>query len=130
MASLFLLRGWIHNQSHSAGEHLPFRLFGRELFAPLTREAIEPGALSLIRQLPRRGDPAFRLQPMKRRIQRPRLDLEQVFGGPLNVFSDRVPMGGSGKQGSKDQEVERASQKLDMRWRFAPHCVDTLPYIM
>ena len=63
---------------------------------------------------------------MERRIQRPGLDLEQVFGGPLNVFGDRVAVGGSGKQGAEDQEIERASQQLNTGRRLASHCVDIL----
>src|SRR2546430_16783959 len=42
----------------------------RELCAPLTRETIEPGSLPFGRQLPGGADPAFRLQPMERRIER------------------------------------------------------------
>ena len=84
-----------------------------ELFAPKRREAIEPGPLAFVGQFPGGGDPAFGLQSMERRIQRPGLDLEQVFRGPLNVFGDRVAVGGSGKQRAEDEEVERALQQLN-----------------
>jgi len=40
--------------------------------------------------------------------------LEKVFRGPLNVFSDRVAVGRSGKECAEDKEIERASKQLNM----------------
>jgi len=85
-------------------------LFGRELFAPRLREAIESGPLAFDGKFPGGGDPAFRLQPMERRIQGPSLDLEKVFRSPLNALRDRVAVGGSGEECAEDQEIERSFQ--------------------
>jgi hypothetical protein len=68
--------------------------------------------------------------PMERRIQGPGLNLEEVFRGPLNVFSDCVAVGRSGKKGPENQEIERASQPLNMGWRRASHCVGILPCVV
>ena len=110
-------------------------MFGSELFPPERCEAIKSGPLAFVGQLPGSRDPAFRLQPMERRIQRPGLDLEQVFRGPLNVFGDRVAVGGPCEQSAEDEEVERALQQLDTGRRLSgslcrhstKFCVECLP---
>src|SRR5439155_14806074 len=51
-SSLRLLIDSIQDQCHGAGESLPLRSFGRELFAPERRQAIEPGPLAFRRELP------------------------------------------------------------------------------
>jgi hypothetical protein len=63
---------------------------------------------------------------MKRRIQGPSLDLEKIFRCPLNVFRDRVAVAGSGEECAEDEEIERASQQLNMGRRLASHCVGIL----
>ena len=93
---------------------------------PFACEAIEAGPLAFGRQIPGGGDPAFRLQAMERRIQGPGLDLEKVFRGSLNVFRDRVAVGGSGEERAEDKEIERASQQLNMGRRLVSHCVGIL----
>src|SRR5580704_12787961 len=108
-----LLIDWIQDQSHGAGERLPLRLFADQLFPPERREAIVAGALAFVGQLPGGRNPAPRLEPMDGRVQRTGLDLQQVFGGPLNVFCDGVPVTGSCQQRPEDQQVERALQELD-----------------
>ena len=122
--------GRIQDQSHGAGEGLPFRLLGGQLLAPERREPIVPGALALVGELPGRRDPALRLQPVQRRIERAGLDLQQVFRGPLNVLGDGVAVGRSGEQRAQDQEVERALQELHAGRRLAAHCVGILLYIV
>ena len=68
---------------------------------------------------------------MEGRVQRTGLDLEQVFRGPLNVFGDGMPVGGSCEQGAEDEEVERALQEFHTRGRFfAAHCVGILLFIL
>jgi hypothetical protein len=46
------------------------------------------------------------------RIQRTGFNLQQVFGRPLDVFSDRVTVHWSWKKGPEDQQIERALQQL------------------
>src|SRR5215831_8309260 len=112
-SSLRLLIAWIQNQRHGAGEGVPFRVLGRELLTPERRQAIEPRPLAFLGQVPRRSDPALRLQTMKRRIQRPRLDLEEVFRGALYMLGNRMPVREPDKQGTEDEQVERALQQLN-----------------
>jgi hypothetical protein len=45
---------------------------------------------------------------MQRRVQRPGFDLKEVFGSTLNMLGDGVAVGGPGKQGTKDEQVEGA----------------------
>ena len=56
--------------------------------------------------------------------------LEQVFRGALNVLGDRLAVGGSGKQGAEDEQVERALQEPDTGRGITTHCVDILRYFM
>src|SRR6185503_826201 len=101
--------------SHGARERVPFRVLAVQLLASLWREPIVAGAFALLGQFPRSGDPAVRLEPVQRGIERPRLDLQQVFGGPLNMFGNRVAVTRSRQQRTKDEEVERASEEFDAR---------------
>ena len=64
-SSLSLLNGWLHDQSHGAGERLSLRLFGGELFAFLAGEAIELSTLPFVAEFPGSRNPAFRLQPVE-----------------------------------------------------------------
>jgi len=73
---------------------------------------------------PGRRDPALRRQPVKSGIQRSCLDLQQVFGCPLNMFRDRVAMGRSDKQSAQYEEIVGALEDLDARGRVRAHCVD------
>jgi hypothetical protein len=91
---------------------------------PVKRTANTPLTLCLTSGV--QFNPASRLQPMERRIQGPSLDLEKVFRGPLNGLPDRVAVGGSGEKCAEDQEIERASQQLNMGRRLASHCVGIL----
>ena len=52
---------------------------------------------------------------MERRVQRAGFDLQQVFGGPPNVFGDGVAVARSWQQGAQDQQIERAAQEIDAR---------------
>ena len=63
---------------------------------------------------------------MKRGVQRSGFYLQKFFGSTLDVFGDSVAVSGAGKQGTKDQEVERALQKLYPGKRVTAHCVDSL----
>src|ERR1700733_14567807 len=47
-----LLIPWIQDQSHGAGEYLPFGLLACKLLAPQSRKAIEPGTLTSVGQIP------------------------------------------------------------------------------
>src|SRR5262249_32261286 len=81
------------------------------LFVPEPRQAIVPGPFAFFGQLPRRSDPALCLQPMQRRVQRPGLDLEQIFRGSLNVFGDEVAVSRAGKKSTENEQVERALEQ-------------------
>src|SRR5262249_34108456 len=85
-----LLPEWIEQQPHGAGERVPLRSFGDELRAAFRREAVIARALALVRQLPGRLDQALLFQPIERRVERAGFDLQQIFGGALNVLRDRV----------------------------------------
>src|SRR4051812_22815637 len=106
--SSIALAGWIQDQSHGAGERLPFRLFGKELFPAERREAIVLGPFSLVGMLPGRRDPAFRLEAMHARIERTGFDLEQIFRRPLDMLRNRVSVHRAAEKGLKDQQIERA----------------------
>ncbi len=79
---------------------------------PLRGEAIEAGALAFIGEIPGGGDPGFQFEAVERGVEGAGLDLEEVFGGALNVFGDGVPVGRSGEQGAEDEEVERALEEF------------------
>src|SRR5690242_5299453 len=100
--SLALLVRGTQDQAHGPRERLPLRLFGDELSAPEWREAIVPGAFAFVRKFPRSRDPTFRLQPVQRRVQGTRLNLQQIFGSALNVFRDGVAVLWLSKQRAED----------------------------
>jgi len=96
------------------------------MLAPQRRQAIEPGPLAFVRWLPGSRDPTFRLEAVKRRIQRPGLDLEQVFRHLLDVPGNGVSVSRSGKQRAKDKQIESTLQQADAGWRVITHYVDIL----
>src|ERR1700733_12020747 len=110
--SLSLLIDGVQDQSHGAGKRLPFGLLANKLFASKRGEAIVPGALTFVGQIPGSPDPALRLQPGEGRVERTGLGLEKIIRGPLNVFRNCVTVPGSRSQGAQDQQVERALQEL------------------
>src|SRR5262249_17560866 len=54
---------------------------------------------------------------------------EQVFGGALNVLGNRMAVSWPGKQGAKDEEVERALQQPNAGRGITRHCVDILQFL-
>src|SRR5262249_26480849 len=73
--SLALLVCRSENQSHGARKGIPLGFLGSQLLSPARSQAVIFGSLPLIRQLPRSINPALGFQPVKRRIERPGLDL-------------------------------------------------------
>jgi len=63
---------------------------------------------------------------MESGVQGTGLDLEQVFRGLLNVFSDGVAVGGPCEQRAEDEEIERTLQQFYTGRRFSIHCVGIL----
>src|SRR4030095_5913508 len=60
-----LLGGRIEQQTHGAGERVPFRLLGDQLLPAFRSDAIVAGTLALVRHLPGRRGPAFPLEPIR-----------------------------------------------------------------
>src|SRR5579859_6896200 len=103
MGSWRLFVDRVQDERDSAGQTLPFRSFGHELFTPQRSEAIKSGPLALVRERPRGGYPASGLETMKSGIQRAGLDLKQFFRGALNVLGNRMTVSGAGKSGAEDE---------------------------
>src|SRR6266568_6250860 len=121
------LIGRLQKQPHGTGEGVPFRLFSDQLLSPLRGDAVVTGALALLRELPRRVNPALGLEPIERRVERACFNLQQVFRSPLNVLRDGVSVTRCRQERAQNQEIERASHELDARRWFGRHCVERLP---
>jgi hypothetical protein len=52
---------------------------------------------------------------VQRRVQRTRLDLEQILRRSLDMLGNGVAVGRSEKQCAEDEEVERTLKKFDAR---------------
>lgn len=122
-----LLSCRIQDQPHRSGERFPFRVLGGKLFPPGGRQLVKFGPLSFVRYLPGGSDPSLSLQPVERRVKRAGLYLQQILGGSLNVFRDRVPVLRSGPQSLQNKEIKRALQHFHA-YQFLAHCVDILLY--
>jgi hypothetical protein len=61
---------------------------------------------------------------MQGRVERSRLDLQEVFRGSLNLFRDGVAVRGSSEKSAENEEIERALQEL------LTHCVASLLYVL
>ena len=54
------------------------------------------------------------LQPMQSGIERTLFHLQNILRGPLNHFSDSVPVCVSGEEGTLNHHVQRALQHLSV----------------
>src|SRR4051794_9330921 len=124
-ASRLLISG-LENQRHRPGKRLPLRMLGSKFSTAAWGQTIDPRAFSLVRRLPRGRDPTLGLQPMKCRIQRTCFDLEQVFGGSLDMLRDGVTVRGTSLKGAQNEQLERPLQKRHPCRGVAPHSVDRL----
>jgi hypothetical protein len=108
-----LLNGGPHDACHSFRHLLPLRFLDHKLFFPCWGKAVILELPVTIRGgLPFRGDPTSFLQAMQCGIERTMLHLQEIVCGPLNVLSDLVAMGGTIKQGSEDEHVQRALEQI------------------
>jgi hypothetical protein len=119
----------LEQKPHRTSKGLPFGLFGRQLLPALWRDAVVAGTFALVGPLPGRGDPALRLKPIQRGIQRAGLDLQQLFRRALNVLGDRVAVTRASQKGPQNEEIEGASQEIDAGWS-RHHRVGTLHTIV
>src|SRR5262245_8341592 len=88
-------------------------MLGNELLLPSRRELVILGALIVLGTFPLRPDPPALLEPVQRRVQRPRLHLEN-FGRPgPNRLRDCIAMLRPGTEALKNNHIERALQHLD-----------------
>lgn len=138
MRSRFLLPGGPHDAGHSLNHPLPARLFPSELLFAGGREAVElEFAVAVASGFPAGGDPAFSFHTMKRGVERAVLDLQDFFGGLLDVFGDLMAVGGTEKECAQDEHVESTLEEFGAGrgWRLWRHdgrpstvtIVDALP---
>src|SRR6476660_6055808 len=96
-------------------QRIPFARLDVELLAALRRQPIELGAPVVLRSAVVESDEAALDQPVKRRIQGSLLHQEDVLRAALDGLGDRVTMRRTEAQRAKDQQIQRALQKLDAR---------------
>src|SRR5215471_16348001 len=97
-----------------AHDSLPFRLFDGQLLLALSRKAVVLEFALSFAAFPSRGEPALALHSVKRRVQRPVLDLEDIFGAALNVFGDLMSVRGAQQQRAENQHVERSPEEINL----------------
>ncbi len=87
-----------------------------ELLASFGCEPIVLSASIVFRRALLGGNPSPLNEPVKRRIERPLLDLQYLFGIAFNRFGNSVAVRGTEQQSSEDQEVESTLEKFNAVW--------------
>lgn len=113
-----LLDGGPHHACDSFRHPLPLRLFDRELSSSLGREpVILEFAIAIGSNFPLGNDPFFSLQPVQRGVERTVLHLQEIIGGPLNVFADFVAVSWAKKKSSQNEHVQSSLEYVGaLRW--------------
>src|SRR5689334_24179163 len=101
------------NAPDGPGERAPLAALFEQLFAALGSERVKPRLAIVRRDAPLRRNPALRLQPLQRRIQRAVLDQQHVFGLFLDNARDALPMLWAKHQRAQNQQIEGALQESD-----------------
>src|SRR5262249_43711675 len=125
-SSLRLLFRGFQDEPDCARQRLPLRLFARKLFASRVGEAIVSGALALVGEIPGSRNPSLRFQAVQGGIERTRIQLQEIFGSPLDVFRDRVTVPRAAQKRLENQQVKRALEKFYTGRGCRTHCVEIL----
>src|SRR5262249_39094923 len=125
--SSFALRRRKHDAGDRARELLPAGPLLDEPLAAGRGQSVDTPALIVLRELPVRRARAVTSEPMERRIERPRIDLENILRARSNRLRDAVAMVLTPTERLQDEEIECALEQLDSRERpFLRHGVGTL----
>ena len=85
----------------------PISIAPPSVVSPRPRQTVNLSALSFIRNLPLRTDPSLRLQPVQRRIERSRLNLQHILRRALDIFRNRMSVRRTNAERLKNQQIER-----------------------
>src|SRR5882672_10528945 len=86
------------------------------MFTAVGRELIETRAPVVGREAPLTLDPAIQLKPLEGRVKRAFFDAQQIVGQLLNQLRDRIPMQMAPHQYLENEHVQRARQKVGLRF--------------
>ena len=84
-----------------------------QLLPPGCSQLIESRPPPEFRNSPFRLDPSLMFKAMERRIQRTLVHLQYFSRNLLDPFRNRPPVHGAGLEGTENQEIERALQKIE-----------------
>src|SRR5215470_2118805 len=87
------LRDGLQNPADRPNHLLPTRRLRDQLLSARRRQPVIPCPAIVLRCPPEGRDPAAILQPMKGRIKRPMLNLEDILGTALDSVRDGVTVG-------------------------------------
>src|SRR5215471_128633 len=104
--------GRLEDPSDRGCEAFPTLRLLDELPAAGPRELVKLGAPVVLRVAPVRTDPALGLEPVKCRVERTLVDLEDVLRKLLDPLRDPPAVHRFGGEGLEDQNVESALEKL------------------
>jgi len=109
----------------SAGQLPPAPRVSVELLAARGGQLVELGFPVVVRGTPTRLDQAAALEPVERWIERTLLHLQDVRGDLLDPLGYRPAVLGTEREGSQDQQVQRALWKLQsLVAHLLPFCFD------
>ncbi|SPE38512.1 hypothetical protein SBA3_290043 [Candidatus Sulfopaludibacter sp. SbA3] len=114
-----MLRGRIQDTADRPHNLLPAGGLRCQLLAALSRQAVILRLAVVFGGSPERGDPPAVIQAMQRRIEGAVLNLQHLFGTPLDRVSDRLSMSGTQDQGPEDQHVQGSLDHFELQGRFA-----------
>src|SRR5689334_21562409 len=97
---------------HSGGKPPPFLLLFRNPRGSRPREAVEPGAASLIREAPLGLHESPLLETIERGIERALIDLEHVARELPNALRDPPAVERCEEEALQNEQVESALQKI------------------
>src|SRR5262249_35177796 len=93
---------------------LPLGLLDHQPPPALSRKTVILELARPFAAFPLRRQPTLALHSVKRRVQRPVVDLQYIFGAALNVFGDLMSVRGAQQQRAQNQHVERSPKQVDL----------------
>src|SRR5689334_5135427 len=96
-------------------ESFPLRALRRQLFATGGGEGVDTYSLAVLGDSPLGRDPLSLRQSVERRLERARLDAQQVVRVGADHLREAIAVARPPAQGLEDDEVERTLEQLEPR---------------
>src|SRR6185312_776811 len=105
-----------HDAGHCSRNLSITRRLLDQMLTALGSELIETSAPIIGREAPLALDPAIQLKPLESRVKRAFFDAQQIVGQLLNQLRNRISMQMAPHQYLENEHVQRARQKVGLRF--------------